>query len=100
MAGASSSATRGRRRHHCRGSGGDEELGKAAVGGKDLGLETEGTGGESGRARGSPRRGGFFPSRGALHPPRAARCGGLFSLPWYRALEAFVVTTTLGGFIC
>ena len=28
----SSSATRGGRRHRCRGSGGDEELGKAAVG--------------------------------------------------------------------
>ena len=42
----------------------------------------------------------FFSFAWCAASPRAAWCGGLFSLAWYRALEAFVVTTTLGGFIC
>ena len=43
---------------------------------------------------------GVFSFAWCATTPRAARCGGIFSLAWYRALEAFVVTTTLGGFIC
>ena len=82
--------------------------GEVAVGGGAPRAQEEEVGG-SGGGRGREERGArgcglgrrslprvlrcFFSFAWCAAPPRAARCGGRFSLAWYRALDAFVVTT-------